>query len=685
MPHPLEPLFRPQSIAVVGASANPDKLGYVLLKNVIDYGFSGDLHPVNPSGGEILGNTVKTSLKDIGQPVDLVLISIPGPVVPAVIKEAGECGCKTAVVLSSGFGESGGEGQLAQDAIAAVCQSTGLRVLGPNCMGVYNNTDDLNGTYFWELPRVKGAVSFISQSGAFGGVMFNEIRAREMGVSKFFSIGNQADISHADLLEALAEDDDTKVIGLFIEGVKDGSRFLKALSKITADRPVVAFKGGKTDAGVRAAASHTGSLAGSYAVYKAALEEAGAIIAEESEEFFDALMALSRQQPPRGNRVAIMTISGGPCVVAGDICELLGIEVPPLPDEVQEKIRTLTPPFSATSNPVDMTPQMNPANFEACVDLVVGLENIDGVIAMNVGLDRPEFARAFIQASRKYKKPVTSFTIDTPELTKLLKEAGVPIYPTPERAVKGYHALAAFTSRPRTEKYDKKARAKKPSKVLGDFRNNNSDDEFIPEALAKKALSEYGIPVVDEQAVKIYSSTVRAAQDLGYPLAIKLHSTEVSHKTEVGGIILNIQDEAELRSAWEKLNREFPSDEFLLQRMLSGGLELIIGAKRDHAFGPVVAVGLGGVFVEIFQDTALGVCPVTREQAARMIASLQARPILKGYRNQTGVDEDALIEVILQVSDFMLANPEVIELDINPLIADGKNITAVDALMRVEG
>lgn len=682
MSHPLESLYRPKSIAVVGASSKPEKLGYVLLNNVIDYGYSGDIYPINPAGGEILGYTAYASLKDVGKPIDLVLISIPGPAVPSVIEEAGQCACKSAVVLSSGFGESGEEGKAAQDAITSVCQSTGLRVLGPNCMGVYNNTDNLNGTYFWELPRVKGTMSFISQSGAFGGVMFNEIRAREMGVSKFFSIGNQADITHADLLEALADDKDTKVIGLFIEGIKDGGRFLEALSKVTADRPVVAFKGGRTEAGVRAAASHTGSMAGSYDVYQAALKEAGALIAEESEEFFDALMALSMQRPPPRKRVAIMTISGGPCVVAGDICERLGIEVPLLSDETQEKIRSLIPPFSATSNPVDMTPQVNPANYEACVDLVMSQDYIDGVIAMNVGLDHPEFARAFIKATEKIEKPITSFTIDTPELTKLFKEAGVPIYPTPERAVKAYYALVAFAQRPRAETF--KWKSKPPSKVLSEYVKKGEPSGIVPEATAKKALAEYGIPIVDEQVVKIYSSTLRAAQDMGYPLALKVHSTTITHKTEAGGVMLNIRDEAALREAWEKLNREFPADDLLLQRMMPPSLELILGAKRDPSFGPVVAVGLGGVFVEIFKDTALGVCPITKGQAKRMIDSLRSRQILDGYRGQPGVEEDVLIEVILKVSDFMLTNPNVAELDVNPILADGDRLTAVDALIRLE-
>ncbi|MFH1861247.1 MAG: acetate--CoA ligase family protein [bacterium] len=685
MSHPLETLFRPSSVAVVGASSNPEKLGYVLLKNVVDYGFKGKLYPINPGGGEILGYKAQPSLRAVGEPIDLALISIPGHLVPEVIEDAGECGCRNAVVLSSGFGEAGEAGKAVEEQILSVCQRTGMRVLGPNCMGVYNNTDNLNGTYFWELPRIRGNVSFISQSGAYGGIMFNEIRAREMGVSKFFSIGNQADITHADLLEALAEDEDTRVIGLFIEAVKDGSRFLAALARITAERPVVAFKAGRSEAGVRAAASHTGSLAGSYAIYQSALQEAGAIVADDSEEFFDSLMALSRQRPPKGRRVAILTISGGPCVVAGDTCERLGIEVPELGVGLQQDIRTLTPPFAATSNPVDMTPQMNPANFIPCVDLVMGQDLIDGAIAINVGLDRSEFAKAFIEAGRIYQKPVVTFTIDTPVLSGLFKESGIPIYPTPERAVKAYRSLITFAERSLKTRFEQDNRRIEASNVIAKFIQDHPTGGILPETAAKKALTQYGIPVTDEVVVKYFSETVRAAEDLGYPLVLKVHSNKILHKTETAGVILNISDESALRQAWQTLNNRFPDMELLLQRMEAPGLELILGAKRDQTFGPIVSVGLGGIFVEVFKDTAIGVCPLEEAQVQRMLRSLRAYQILKGYRNQPGADEDALVQTLLQVSDFMLANLQVMELDINPLIARGKELVAVDALVRVVG
>ncbi len=513
--------------------------------------------------------------------------------------------------------------------------------------------------------------------------MFNEIRAREMGVSKFFSIGNQVDITHADLLEALEQDDDTRVVGLFIEAVKDGEKFLKAASRIARHRPVVAFKGGRTQAGVRAAASHTGSMAGTYHVYRTALEDVGVIVVEDSQEFFDTLMALSSQKPPRGNRVAIMTISGGPSVVAGDVCESSGIEVPPFPRKFQKRILELTPPFAAPSNPVDMTPQMNPANYAACVDLVLERKDVDGVIAINVGLDQVEFADAFINATRRYDKPITSFTIDTPNLSNRFKEAGVPIYPTPERAVNAYRALVGFSRRSLTDKFLKNKRPKPPSKTLGSFLEQ-TPDEILPEAVAKKALSEYGVPTTDEQVVRIWSSTLRAAQDLGYPLALKVHSPKITHKSDAGAVILNIEDENALRNAWERLTRDFPNDDLLLQRMVPPGWEILIGAKRDPVFGPVAAVGLGGIFVEVFQDLALGTCPLEKKQVKRMLASLRAYPLLKGYRGKPGVNEDALTAVLLSVSDFMLANPDVTELDINPVIASGDRLTAVDALVRVK-
>ena len=392
----LKKLLSPDSAAVIGASTSETKLGYTLLKNVIDYGFKGDLYPINPKADEILGLKAYPTVSAIGKPVDVVLISIPGQFVMSSAEDAAKAGAGFAVILSSGFGEAGEEGMKIQQRMKHISEETGCRFVGPNCMGVYNNPGDFNGTYFWELPRRKGNVSFVSQSGAYGGIMFNQLRTRGMGVDKFVSVGNMADLNHRHFIEILTEEPTTEVVALFVEGIKDPEETLKAIRECSRKKPVVIFKAGRSEAGVRAAKSHTGSLAGDYKVFLEAMRSAGAVVCKESLEFFDLVESLSASpgRLPKNPGVTIMTISGGPSVVAGDLAEELGMEVPELDDATQGRLRELTPPFSATSNPVDMTPQVNPANYHGCVDAVMGLEEIGGCIAINVGLDNKLFSEA---------------------------------------------------------------------------------------------------------------------------------------------------------------------------------------------------------------------------------------------------------------------------------------------------
>ncbi len=436
----LEPLFRPRSLAVFGASRNPEKLGHRLLKNVLDHGFEGRVLPVNPSGEPILG---LPSVRELRETVDLALVSVPDAHVLGAVKEAAAAKVNAAVILSSGFGETGDAGARTEDAIREVARDSGMRILGPNCMGVYNGHANLNATYFWDLPRRLGGVSFGSQSGAYGGMFFREMGRRGLGVSKFVSLGNQLDVGHADVLASFAEDPDTQVVGLFVEEVGDGRAFLAAGEAATRRKPVLAFKAGRTGAGTRAARSHTGSLAGDARVFEAACRRAGILLAQETEEFFDGIEVLGRlgHRLPRDNRVAILTISGGPSVVASDACEASGLVVPSLPESVQAELRTHLPAFGATGNPVDMTPQMSPGEYEATFRIVLGSAQVSGGLLINIGLDVPAFAEAAVAATARCAVPLVACTADTPKIDHILSQGGIPLLPTPERAVRAYHLL----------------------------------------------------------------------------------------------------------------------------------------------------------------------------------------------------------------------------------------------------
>ncbi len=682
----LDALFSPESIAVVGASRDPKKLGHVLLRNVLDYEFRGEVYPVNPKEERILDRKTYPSISSVPAPVDLALISIPSHLVLDVIEGCGSSGVKSAVVLASGFGEAGEAGKDIEERIRAISRSSGMRVVGPNCMGIYNLAGNLNGTYFWELPRIRGNISFVSQSGAYGGILFNEIRQRKIGISKFLSIGNMVDIDHCDVIEYLMDDRETEVIAIFVEGLRDGREFMEVASRVSKTKPIVAFKAGRTEAGVRAVESHTGSMAGSIDTYKAAFKQSGVILTGDTEEFFDVSIALSSWSRclPKSSEVAILTISGGPCVTAGDLCEEVGLSVPKLDDTVREEISRHIPFFGASSNPVDMTPQMDPANYEACVDLVFSRPEIGGVIAMNVGLDQEEFASAFVRASGKHGKPVVSFTIDTPNLSQIFHDNRVPIYPTPERSVYAYRGLVQYRGH-----LDRLGRG--CSETVRGGRSQTLEQlkedarRVITGSEAASVLKEYDIPVCRGEMVRDVDQAVKWAKEFGYPVALKILSPEILHKSDSGGVLLGVRDEDALRDGWDSLMGRFGrGSAVLLQPMVEEGVEVIVGGKRDATFGSVILFGLGGILTEVLRDVSIRICPVSRDDAREMVEEIKGYDVLKGYRGKPPCDTDAIADVLLKTCDLLAGNPEVSQLDINPLIVKEKGLLAVDALMILE-
>ncbi|WP_171074345.1 acetate--CoA ligase family protein [Nonomuraea basaltis] len=453
MAHDLDPLFAPRSVAVYGASAaDPGKLGNKLLANAADGAIP--VVCVHPSAGEIAGVPARPSLD---RPVDLALVSVPAAAAEKAVHDAVTAGARTVVVLSSGFGEAGPEGRAAEQRIVELVRAHGARLVGPNCMGVVSRLDDgtwLNGSYFWSVPRRAGALSFVSQSGAFGGMFLSEVRRRELGFARFLSLGNSPDVDVTHALTWLASDPETQVIGVFTEGLRDGRAFVEVARSITPHKPVVVLKGGRGGAGARAVAGHTGSLAGSARAYEAGFQRAGVVSVEESAEFFDVLTAFSAPSfsgpsfsgpSPRrhGSRVAVVTVSGGPGVLAADAAERHGLELPPLPPRRQAAIRALAPEFAALGNPVDLTPQCPPANFRPAIRAVYEEDGIDGVIVVNCGLDIPEFGAAVAEAFAATRKPTTAFLLDVGRVRKAVAGAGIPCFDLPESAVRGYAAGVA--------------------------------------------------------------------------------------------------------------------------------------------------------------------------------------------------------------------------------------------------
>lgn len=435
----MEQVFAPRSVAVYGASRQEGKLGNTLLRNVLATGYDGVVVPVNPSGGEVLGHE---AVPNLAAPVDLALISVPAERAVDAVADAAKAGCAAAVVLSSGFGETGEDGRRREAALREAAAGR-MRLIGPNCMGVLSRLSDgtwMNGTYFWEVPTEPGGLSFLSQSGAFGGMFFREVRERGFGLSRFVSLGNAADVTETDVLEYLVDDEATTAVGLFVEGIRDGRRFVEVARRLTERKPLVVLKAGKVGAGARAAASHTGSLAGVHGVVQAAFARAGVIEAPDSDSFFDAVARVSAHPQPVGRAVAVLTISGGPGVLAADVAEQAGLALPPPSPATLSRLKELVPDFAALGNPIDLTPQCPAEHFPAAIEAVFEDPAYDGVVVINVGLDIPSFGEGVAAAAKATGKPATAFVLDVPEITRHLDLAGIPRLASPERAVRAYAA-----------------------------------------------------------------------------------------------------------------------------------------------------------------------------------------------------------------------------------------------------
>jgi acetyltransferase len=671
-------------VAVLGASRNPAKLGHRLVQNLLAPGFTGEVYPVNPSGEAILGRDAVPRVEELPRGLDLALVSLPASAVLSAVRTLGARGCRICVILASGFGEIGREGRAVQDEIEAIARTTGMRIVGPNCMGVVNVPGRLNASYFWDVPRQPGGISFVSQSGAYGGLFFREVRDRSLGVAKFLSIGNQCDLGFAECLAWLADDPDTRVVGVFVEGLRDGRAFVAAARRLARAKPVVALKGGRADAGRRAAGSHTGSLAGAWEIYRAAFAAAGVVAVDETEELFDAIAALDAQaaRPPRDRAVAILTISGGPSVVAADAAEAAELRVPALPEARRAALRAHLPSFGADGNPIDMTPQMEPGGFGPSVRLVLDAPEVSGAVAIDIGLDRPEYADALAAAQLATDKPVVACTVDTPEMDRRLRVAGIPLVPGPERAMRAYRALVR---RAELQRRSPGSSARQPVRALpaGLEERLATAGGPLAHADARGLLQAYGVPFPRERVVAGAEEALSEGQEIGYPLVVKTARPDVLHRTEAGGVILSVADSEALVRALRALEARLGAGPVLVQEEVPRGLELLVGGRRDPSFGPTVLVGLGGVLAELLRDVSIGLAPLALDDARAMIVEGRRAELVRGYRGAAAVDEGALAEILVGVGDLLVERPTIAELDLNPLIASRGRIVAVDALVLV--
>ena len=679
----LQPLFLPESVAVYGASTrDPSRLGNRLLRNAMGSALD-DVRAISPTPGTAEG---LPTVRALAGPVDLALISVPAASVEAAMTDAADGGARAAIVLTSGFGETSEEGQAAQERLRAIAAGAGMRFLGPNCMGVISRLRDsewMNGSYFWDVDVVPGRVTMLSQSGAFGGMFLAEMSQRGLGVCRFASLGNAADLDETQILRWLAQDEETQVIGLFAEALAGGRDFVTTVRSLSAERPVVVLKAGKTTTGARAAISHTGSVAGAHGAVSAALRRAGAMEAQTTDEFFDLLaLAASPMQPPTGSRLAVLTVSGGPSVLAADEADRLGLVLPALTDSTLRTLKAVVPSFAATRNPVDLTPQCPPEAYGPAVDAVYNDPHIDGVVVIDCGLDIPELADAVTAAHKSTGKATVAFVTDAPTVARRLTAACVPLLPSPERAVKAY---ASLVRRPDTAASQHSpgptgtcpTGTGKPPDSPGEEPSADQRLTTLSEWESKQRLP--GLPLVPERRTASLEEAVDAVTQLRAPLVAK--ASGIAHKSELGLVRLGLSPE-EVLDIWEELATAGDGT-VLIAEFVKSELELVVGGLRDPHFGPAVTIGLGGVAAEVLSDLVTVLAAPEPGEVESAVRALRGAPLLHGYRGAEPIHLHALEAIIRTVADALDEQDDIVEIDCNPVVVRSGRPTVVDALVVV--
>jgi len=689
----LEMFTEPRGVAVIGASPTPGKLGYAVLQNVKLYGYKGFIYPVNPKAGEILGLPAYPSVLDIPGPVDLAIVLVPAQAVPGVIDECGQKGITGAVVISAGFREMGREGRQLEQELVKTAQKYGIRIVGPNVLGIIDTVIGLNASFAAGMPA-KGKIAFMSQSGALCTSILDIALGQGIGFSRFYSIGNKADLNEIDFLKAWSEDPETSVIAAYLEGIANGPEFMKVARQVTRLKPVVSIKSGTTSAGSRAASSHTGTLAGSEKAYDAAYKQVGIVRAGSVQDLFDYSQAFARQPLPESDAVAVVTNAGGPGIMASDAVERIGMRLASLTPEIQQKLRAALPAAASVVNPIDVLGDAPADRYALAIEAAESDPNVGIVLVVltpQTSTQIPETARLLGELAQKYKKPTfAAFMGDQairPAL-KILTQYSVPNYQVPERAVAAIAAMWRRRHWLSTPELNLEALAvdrENVNRVLDKIRSEGRSSAGDTEA--KDILAAYGVPLPKSILAANADEAVAAAETIGYPVVMKIASPDILHKTDIGGVKLNLSTASDVRDAFDliiyRAIRHMPEATIWgcqVQQMVRGGKEVIIGVNRDPQFGPLLMFGLGGVYVEALKDVTFRVSPVDRREAHEMLGEIRAYNLLRGVRGEMPSDLEAIADTIVRVSQLVSDFPDIVELDINPLLVfpAGQGVLGLD-------
>ena len=692
----IQALLHPQSIAIIGASSDFNKINGRTLKALVDKQYAGRILPVNPKYRTLLDLPCYPDIVSIPGTVDLAVVAVPGKLVPDTLRELGKKGVRAAVVFSSGFSEVGGDGVRLEAELKQAIRDSGVRVLGPNCLGLVNVFENVMATFsqFSLGSTPEGPIAFVTQSGALGTATAGTARKRGLNFGYFVNTGNEADIQFVDVLRAIVAEDNIRVGAGYIEGLKNGPGLLEvAEDALQRGKPLVLTKVGRTRAGARAIASHTGSLAGEDAVFDGVIRQRGIVRARSDEQLLDFVDIFSQCALPAGRGIGFITRSGGAGALMADRAEELGLEVATLGADTTEALRKVVPAFGSTSNPVDITAQglVNPALMRDSLKILLSDPKVDAAIVWLSFTDKyaEVTVQSFVEAKAQTSKPFVVCWMGMPDIAvPLMRKAGIPYLRSAEPAVDAVAALMRYAEARHNWLSDQPARAAlqlpKPALPAAAGAVGSLEGQAL--------LQSFGVTTATAKLAATADEAVAAAKVLGYPVVLKIESPDILHKTEAQGVVLHLKDEAAVRNAFATLianAKQYKADAriagVLVQAMAQGEVELVIGLKRDATFGPVVMVGLGGVLIEVFRDVVFRAAPVTGAEALRMLDELKSRALLDGVRGRPPVDKQAVARMISAVSRFgAAAGPRLAELDLNPVLAGPQDVTAVDWLMLLD-
>ncbi len=700
----LDKIFDPHRIAVIGASDAPTSVGYTVLRNLVGSGFRGVVYPVNPKRESVQGIQAYKDIPSLPHPPDLAVICTPASSVPALVRQCGEVGTRGLVIISAGFREIGVEGRKLEALVQQEQRKfDGMRILGPNCLGIIVPGISLNASFAAASPE-KGHIGFISQSGALCTSVLDWALDEGIGFSYFVSVGNMLDVSMGDLIDYFGSATETRSIILYIESISEAREFMSAARAFSRTKPIVAYKAGRFAESAQAAASHTGAMAGVDAVYEAAFQRAGIERIFQVEEMFDCAELLARQQTPKGDRLAIITNAGGPGVMTTDALIARDGKLATITDETMAQLNAFLPVCWSHGNPIDVLGDAPPDRFAKAVEIVLKDKQVDAVLVIltpQAMTDPTATAMALGKAANHAHKPVLAAWMGgrvVAEGIQILNTAGIPTYNTPEKGVRAFMHLVSYARNleilHETPKDIPLEFTLDRQRLRGVFDTILSEGgEILSENVSKAFLESYEIPVTRPQAARTADEAAEVAHHFGYPVVLKIHSPQITHKTDVGGVMLNLASDEAVRTAFEQITRRAkerrPKADIIgvtVQKMVTypNSFELIMGTKKDPIFGSVIMVGMGGVAAELFQDRALGLPPLNEALARRMLESLKSWPLLQGYRGKPGANIDKLIEVIMRFSYLVADYPEIRELDINPLLVTPDEVVALDARVVID-